>query len=76
MPCLYKLDHLIENRKIPSTSSASTTVEPKRQARSELTRTRLLEAALHEFAAHGFEVLEDEVMGKRGMSYFVVARKL
>lgn len=40
---------------MPSTSSGSTTVEPKRQARSELTRTRLLESALHEFAAHGFE---------------------
>ncbi len=28
---------------------------PRRQARSEITRTNLLEAALSEFAAHGFE---------------------
>ncbi len=28
---------------------------PRRQARSEITRTNLLEAALREFAAHGFE---------------------
>lgn len=37
---------------------SAVTPEPvarKRQARSEATRTALLDAALHEFAAHGFE---------------------
>jgi len=35
--------------------AASEPVARRRQARSEATRTALLDAALHEFAAHGFE---------------------
>jgi AcrR family transcriptional regulator len=36
-------------------TAATGPTERKRQARSEATRTALLDAALHEFSAHGFE---------------------
>jgi AcrR family transcriptional regulator len=38
-----------------SSASSSTTEPRRRQARAETTRLALLDAAVHEFAAHGFE---------------------
>ncbi len=40
---------------MPPAAQPITTAPRRRQARSEATRTALLDAALHEFAAHGFE---------------------
>lgn len=54
-PWLDKLDHLIENCKMSPVTDTTSSTTPRRQARSEITRTNLLEAALREFAAHGFE---------------------
>ena len=38
---------------------------PRRQARSQATRTALLDAALHEFAAHGFEAASTRAIAAR-----------
>jgi AcrR family transcriptional regulator len=55
---LDKVDQLIENCKMSAPSPASSTatsVGRRRQQRAEPTRAALLEAALVEFAAHGYD---------------------
>ncbi|MFT7501984.1 MAG: TetR/AcrR family transcriptional regulator [Gammaproteobacteria bacterium] len=46
---------MIDNVKVSSQPIDVTAAPRRRQARSEVTRLKLLEAALREFAAHGFE---------------------